>query len=70
MPRKRRLKTATDVRRYLAHLIHQTEAGQLEVQVSGRLGYLCNILLRAVEAGELEERVKALEVEVLKGGGS
>lgn len=55
------MKTTDDVRRYLADLINRLEAGQIEPAVAGRCGFLCNILLRAIEGGLLEDRVAALE---------
>ncbi|NIN00861.1 MAG: hypothetical protein GTO24_23095 [candidate division Zixibacteria bacterium] len=64
MPRRRRLKTIVDVRRYLAHLIHSTEAGEIDPQTAGRLAYISNILLRAIEGGDLERRVDALEKKI------
>ncbi|MBU0514806.1 MAG: hypothetical protein KJ621_08540 [Proteobacteria bacterium] len=57
-----------DVRRYLADLINRLEAGKIEPALAGRAGYLANILLRAIEAGELEDRVKALEDALSRNG--
>ena len=61
MPRKRRLKSGADVRRYLAHLIHSTESGEIDHRIAGKLGYLSNLLLKAIEVGEIEERLLRLE---------
>lgn len=61
MPRERRLKTGADVRRYLAHLIHFTESGEIDHRIAGKLGYLSNLLLRAIEVGEIEDRLLRLE---------
>ena len=58
---KRRLKTLEDSRRYLANLVNRTEGGQVEASLAGRLGYLVNILVRIIEHGDLEHRIKALE---------
>ena len=33
------------------------------------VGYLANVMLAALESGQLEERIKALEVEIKKLGG-
>ncbi|MGA7878384.1 MAG: hypothetical protein WCA08_22180 [Desulfoferrobacter sp.] len=60
-PRKYRLKTLDDLRRYLARLINETEAGTIDPSVSGRLGYLCNILKSVISEAELEGRVAELE---------
>lgn len=60
-PRKYRLKTLDDLRRYLARLINETENGQIDPAISGRLGYLCNILKSVISEAELESRVAELE---------
>jgi len=62
---KRRLKTNLDIRRYLANLINRVEANELEVQKAGRLAYISQILLKALENTDLEERLEALEKKLL-----
>ncbi len=57
----RRLKSSSDVRRYLASLINRLEKGEIESTVAGRAAYISNILLRAIENGEFERRIEALE---------
>ena len=61
--RKRRLNTIGDVRRYLAHLVYQVESGKMEPQTGAKLGYLVNILVGTIKDGDLEERVKNLELQ-------
>ena len=61
MGKRRRLISQADVRRYLAHLVNSTEAGDIQPQTAGRLAYICNILLKAIEGSELEKRLEALE---------
>ena len=61
MGKRRRLISQADVRRYLAHLVNSTEAGDIKPQTAGRLAYICNILLKAIEGSELEKRLEALE---------
>ena len=56
-----RLKTISDVSRYLGKLINQVERGEIESGTAGRLGYLANILVGALKDSELEERVNKLE---------
>lgn len=68
MGKRRRLKSSSDVRRYLAHLINSTEAGEIEPQTAGRLAYISNILLKAIEGSELQKRIEALENVVTKEG--
>ena len=63
-PRKRRLKTATDCRRFLADLVHRLDADQVDGMKASKLGYLVNILLSAVRTDELEARLAALEAAV------
>ncbi len=54
----------SDSRRYLANLINRVEHGEVEPAVAGRLGFLINILIRAIEGSSLEERVKKLELKM------
>lgn len=68
MGKRRRLKSKGDVRRYLAHLINSTESGDIETQTAGRLAYICNILLKAIEGSEFEKRIDEIEQKVFKGG--
>jgi hypothetical protein len=56
----RRLRTLTDVRRYLASLINRVESKELSPKVAGRLAYISNILLRAIETMKLEDIEKRL----------
>ena len=60
-PRKHRLKTLSDVRRYLAALINDVRNEEIEPSIAGRLGYLLNILRAVISDSDLEARVKALE---------
>ena len=60
MGKRRRLKSAQDVRRYLAHLINYTEAGEIEPQTAGRLAYISNILLKAIEGINFDESKKKI----------
>ena len=64
MGKRRRLKSTGDVRRYLAHLINSTGAGEIEPQTAGRLAYIANILLKAIEGTDLQERIEALERKI------
>ena len=64
MGKRRRLKSTSDIRRYLAHLINSTEAGEIEPQTAGRLAYISNILLKAIEGTELQQRIEVLEQKI------
>ena len=68
MGKRRRLKTTSDVRRYLAHLINSTEAGEIEPQTAGRLAYISNILLKSIEGTDLQKRIEALERKISSEG--
>jgi hypothetical protein len=57
----RRLKTATDIRRYLADLLNRIESGETDPQIASKCGYISNILLKAIELGSFESRIEALE---------
>ncbi|MDY6905585.1 MAG: hypothetical protein SWH61_12975 [Thermodesulfobacteriota bacterium] len=63
---KRRLKTMEDLRRYIANLINRVESGEVPPELSGRLGYLCNILSRILIQSDIEKRLEALETEMKK----
>lgn len=58
---KRRLKNLEDARRYLSWLIRTVESGTIDPVKGGRLGYLCSILIRALEGSQLEARLDELE---------
>ena len=62
----KRLKTTSDVRRYLSGLINGTENKEVDVVLSGKLAYISSILLKAVENSDLERRVEALERKLSK----
>ncbi len=61
---KRRLKSMSDLRRYLANLINRVEAKEVEPALAGKLGYLANSLARVIEGSDLEKRVDALESKI------
>jgi hypothetical protein len=65
---RRRLKTLEDLRRYITSVINRLEGGDLDPNVAGRIGYLCNVLKSVMEGGELEKRVVALERQVKEAG--
>ena len=61
MPVGKRLKKLSDARRFLAGLINRTERGEVDPALSSKLGYLTNILIRAIEGSEVERRIDRLE---------
>lgn len=58
---RRRLKTLSDCRCYLASLINRCESGQIEPQFAGRMAYITNILRNVIQEGDLEQRISVLE---------
>jgi len=57
----RSLRNSGEVAEFLAESINQLRRGQLGPRVANGVGYLASALLRALEAGPLEERVARLE---------
>jgi len=53
----------------LANLINRTESGEIDVNLSGKLGYLASILHRVIEGGDLEARIATLEKQFKDQGG-
>jgi len=53
-----------DVVRLIAETINQVRRGQIDPRVANAVGYLANVLIRAVEQGELERRLVDLEALV------
>jgi hypothetical protein len=71
MAKYRRLKTSLDVRRFLAHILNSLEANELEPQKATKMAYIANILLKAIEIAEVEQRLRALELKIYaEQGGS
>ena len=55
------LKTASKVALLIAQTIHQTRRGELDPKVANSVGYLSNILLKALEHENIEEQLELLE---------
>ena len=56
-----RIEGADDVVSLLSDTINQVRRGDIDPRVANAVGYLANILLKAKELGDLEDRIKALE---------
>ena len=67
-PYKKRLKSLSDVRVYLAALINETRMGKVEPGLAGKLGFLLNVLRAVISDSDLEARILKLEEEVKKNG--
>ena len=57
----KRLKSTSDLRRYLANLVNRVERGEVEPAMASKIGFLINILAKLIEGTELEKRVEELE---------
>ena len=55
------LRSAGDVQRELARLYRQMKAGEIAPADGTKLAYVLNLLRAAIEAGDLEQRIQALE---------
>jgi hypothetical protein len=56
-------KTA-DVVKLLNETINQVRTGEIEVKIANAVGYLSGICLKALEQGDIEKRLEALEEKV------
>jgi hypothetical protein len=53
-----------DVVKLISETINQVRKGQIDPRVANAVGYLANVLIRAVEQGDLEKRLDDLEAVV------
>lgn len=60
------LRSANDVQRELARLYRQMKAGEIAPADGTKLAYVLNLLRQAIETGQLEARIGALEAEAHK----
>ena len=61
------LRTADDVARELARLYRQMKSGAIPTADGSRLAYVLHLLRQAIETGDLEKRIDALESAAQKG---
>ena len=59
--KKRRLKTLSDVRRWLADVANRLEAGQVNEGFARCAGYLSSIMSQIIQNGDIELRLSKLE---------
>lgn len=59
--KKRRLKSLSDIRKYLSHVLNEYENGQADETKVKTISYACNVLSSIVKDADLEARVDALE---------
>ena len=67
--RKRRLKNMEDLRRFLADVTNRLNCDEIDPAKAGKLGYLCQILARIIESGDLEKRLTYIEETIKNQGG-
>jgi hypothetical protein len=60
----RSIRSVADVTGLLSETIHQVRTGALDPKVANCVGYLSGILLKALEVGQIEERLAAIEAVV------
>ena len=53
-----------DVVRLLADTINHVRRGEIDPRVANSVGYLAGILIKALERGEIEARLEALEAAI------
>ncbi len=58
------VKSVADVKGLLSETIHQVRTGVIDPKVANCVGYLSGILLKAIEVGDIEERLAAMEAVV------
>ena len=64
------LKTPAEVAEYLCGAIGAVQSGKLDHRIGATLNGLAGTLLKALDAGELAERLAALELAVASRGGA
>lgn len=60
------IENTADVVRLLNETINQVRRGEIEVKIANAVGYLSGICLKALERGDIEKRLEALEEKVFK----
>lgn len=58
------IKTSADVVVLLSDTINRVRVGEIDPRVGNCVGYLAGVVMKALEQGEAEERLKALEAAV------
>jgi len=61
-----KVESCQDVVRLIGETINQVRKGQIDPRVGNAIGYLANVLIKAIEQGDMEKRIETLEAAVLK----
>jgi hypothetical protein len=59
-----KIESCRDVVAILSETVNQVRRGQVDPRVANAVGYLANVLLKAVEQGDVERRLAELEAAV------
>ena len=57
----KRLTNAKQVRQYLAATINAFDSGKIDEDHARTIGYLCKVIMAAIEQSDLQERLESLE---------
>lgn len=60
------LKSCADIVQLICETVSQVRRGELDPKIANSVGYLANVAVRALETGDIEERVQALEDAIKK----
>jgi len=63
-----KIESCQDVVRLISETINQVRRGELDPRVANAVGYLANVLIKAVEQGDMEKRLEDLEATVKTKG--
>jgi hypothetical protein len=63
------VRTVGDVCGLVSDTIGQVRTGALDPRIANTVGYLCTVLIRALELSKLEDRLRALEEAVRRSTG-
>jgi len=61
------IESARDIVKLLSESINQVRLGELNYKLANSMNYMCSTILKALEQGELDERLKCVEEAIAKG---
>jgi len=61
-----KVKTPQDVAGLLEMTINEVRSGELDPRIANTIGYLTGHLIKAIEVGEVEKRINAIEEAISK----
>lgn len=63
-----RLNDIGGVNRLLGRVANALVQGEIDIERARAIGYLCNILIKSLQVGDLEQRLEALEQALILEG--